>query len=308
MSGTFTYVIRLALAWGGYPRAHVDRIIILAPAIVGGCHLHRAVRVYWPSSRSVGAPDRAGSSRTRSSVPSGPDTSCGCCDRSSACSSRTGVSPTLVTWSRCSRAWAPASRSRSATSRPARGCIIIGGIFDMLDGRLARAQNRQSAAGALFDSVADRWAELALFTDVRGSCATTAWLFAVMAAIAGSVMVSYTRARGEGLGLELRGGAMQRAERIVLVRSALLVAAWFDASRTTAAYVTPTLGAPGHLRRLSRCGPRSGAASRPIACSSRGTHRRRPSHDVERRVQRHRSPRSTSARLTDPRAARREIR
>jgi phosphatidylglycerophosphate synthase len=120
---------------------------------------------------------------------------------------------------------------------------IFGGILDLLDGRIARLQGTDSKAGALFDSVCDRWAELALFTGFAwalrdaGSC-----LLAVMAAIAGSMMVSYTRARGEGLGIQLSAGAMQRAERIILVAVGMLVAAWLGASPATVDYVAPTLG------------------------------------------------------------------
>ncbi len=55
-------------------------------------------------------------------------------------------------------------------------------------------------------------------------------------------MVSYTRARGESLGIELKSGAMQRAERIVLIGVGTLVAAWFGASPATAHLSTPTVG------------------------------------------------------------------
>lgn len=107
---------------------------------------------------------------------------------------------------------------------------VLGGVLDILDGRLARATGRQTPAGALFDSVADRWAELFVFTGFAWYLRETGWLLAVMSAIAGSMMVSYTRARGEGLGVELKVGAMQRAERIVLVVAGTLVAAWLARS------------------------------------------------------------------------------
>lgn len=119
---------------------------------------------------------------------------------------------------------------------------IGGGVLDLLDGRLARAQGRQTQAGALFDSVADRWAELAYFTGFAWYLRETVWLFAVMGATGSSIMVSYTRARAEGLGLELKTGAMQRAERIVLVSLGTLIAAWFNASPATVEYVAPSAG------------------------------------------------------------------
>ena len=120
---------------------------------------------------------------------------------------------------------------------------VLAGILDILDGRLARATGRQTKAGALFDSVADRWGELAVFTGCAWYLHQTLWLLTVMCALGGSVMVSYTRARGEGLGINLDGGTMQRAERIVLVALGMLIAAWLAASPSTAAYAQPALGA-----------------------------------------------------------------
>jgi phosphatidylglycerophosphate synthase len=93
----------------------------------------------------------------------------------------------------------------------------VAGILDVLDGRLARLGGRQTAAGALFDSVSDRWGELFVFAGYAWLLHDTPWLLAVFGAFGASMMVSYTRARAEGLGLELSGGMMQRAERILLV-------------------------------------------------------------------------------------------
>jgi len=103
------------------------------------------------------------------------------------------------------------------------------GILDVLDGRLARLGGTQSAAGALFDSVSDRWGEIFVFTGYAWFLHDSPWLFAVIAAIGGSMMVSYTRARAEGLGIDLAGGIMQRAERIVMVAGGTLIAAWCGA-------------------------------------------------------------------------------
>lgn len=119
---------------------------------------------------------------------------------------------------------------------------ILGGVFDLLDGRLARATGRQTEAGALFDSVADRWAELALFTGYAWFLRETPWLLAVMGAAGSSMMVSYTRARGESLGLDLKGGAMQRPERILLVAVGTLAAAWMGAGEATLAWQMPVAG------------------------------------------------------------------
>jgi CDP-diacylglycerol--glycerol-3-phosphate 3-phosphatidyltransferase len=118
----------------------------------------------------------------------------------------------------------------------------LAGVLDLLDGRLARQQGRQTPAGAMFDSVSDRWGELFVFTGYAWLLHETAWLLAVMAACAGSMMVSYTRARAEGLGLSLTGGLMQRAERVVLVAGGTLIAAWYATDPDTATVATPIVG------------------------------------------------------------------
>lgn len=116
------------------------------------------------------------------------------------------------------------------------------GILDVLDGRLARLSNQQTPAGALFDSVSDRWGELLVFAGYVWFLHDSPWLLAVMGAVGGSMMVSYTRARAEGLGVELAGGVMQRAERIVLVAGGSLIAAWYGGDLDTASLVEPIIG------------------------------------------------------------------
>jgi phosphatidylglycerophosphate synthase len=101
------------------------------------------------------------------------------------------------------------------------GCIILfAGLFDMMDGRLARVSKQESRFGALFDSVLDRYSELVMFLGICYYLVAQQYflssLFAFIAMI-GSVMVSYVRARAEGLGIECKGGLMQRPERVLLV-------------------------------------------------------------------------------------------
>jgi len=99
------------------------------------------------------------------------------------------------------------------------GLILFAGLFDMLDGQVARLGNMSSAFGALFDSVLDRYSELVMFLGICYYLVAHHYflssLFAFIALI-GSMMVSYTRARSEGLGIENKGGLMQRPERVVL--------------------------------------------------------------------------------------------
>jgi phosphatidylglycerophosphate synthase len=98
--------------------------------------------------------------------------------------------------------------------------ILFAGLFDMLDGQVARLGNMKSDYGALFDSVLDRYSELFTFLGICYYLIAHHYLlgslFAFIALI-GSMMVSYTRARAEGLGVECKGGLMQRPERVVLM-------------------------------------------------------------------------------------------
>jgi CDP-diacylglycerol---glycerol-3-phosphate 3-phosphatidyltransferase len=103
--------------------------------------------------------------------------------------------------------------------------LLLGGIFDMVDGAVARASNRVTRFGALLDSTLDRYSEILVFfgigiyfVDNFEASSIGLWIMmAVFFAIAGSVMVSYVRARAEGLGFECKVGVLQRPERVVLL-------------------------------------------------------------------------------------------
>ena len=112
--------------------------------------------------------------------------------------------------------------------------VIFAGVCDTLDGQLARQTGKSSKFGAFFDSTLDRYSDLSLLIGM-------AWFFSgykmllefnghsinndshpwtilfIILAIAGSFMVSYSRARAEGLGLDCNIGLMQRPERIILI-------------------------------------------------------------------------------------------
>ncbi|HEX4850984.1 MAG TPA: DUF4833 domain-containing protein, partial [Puia sp.] len=98
--------------------------------------------------------------------------------------------------------------------------VLIAGLFDMLDGQVARLGNMSSAFGALYDSVLDRYSELVMFLGICYYLVAHHYFMSsliVFIALIGSMMVSYTRARAEGLGIECKGGLMQRPERVVTV-------------------------------------------------------------------------------------------
>jgi len=101
------------------------------------------------------------------------------------------------------------------------GLVIIGaGIFDMVDGRVARETGQVTSFGGFFDSVIDRYSDLALFFGLLVYYArANRFFYIVLVAVVmtGSVMVSYTRARAESLIGQCKVGFMERPERIVLV-------------------------------------------------------------------------------------------
>jgi phosphatidylglycerophosphate synthase len=91
---------------------------------------------------------------------------------------------------------------------------LLTGILDILDGRIARATGQVSKGGAFYDSVMDRYAELVVFGGLTVFYRDTWALYVVLLASLGSIMVSYTRARGEALGVNVNIGTMQRPERL----------------------------------------------------------------------------------------------
>lgn len=93
--------------------------------------------------------------------------------------------------------------------------MIFGGSCDMFDGRVARLTGKSSPAGAFFDSVMDRYGEMAALFGIAVFYRDSWVFYFVLAAIIGSMMVSYNRARGQAVGLDCSGGLMQRPERIV---------------------------------------------------------------------------------------------
>lgn len=95
--------------------------------------------------------------------------------------------------------------------------VLLSGFADVMDGEVARGQGVADARGAFLDSTLDRFSEFFAFVGM-------AWLFRdgagavlVVAALGGSLLVSYTRARGESVGVLCKLGVMQRAERMLLM-------------------------------------------------------------------------------------------
>src|ERR1700736_4214836 len=110
----------------------------------------------------------------------------------------------------------------------AAGFVIIGaGIFDMVDGRVARETNQVTRFGGFFDSVLDRYSDLALLMGLLvwyGSINRPFYVVLTALVMAASVMISYTRARAENSIPTCKVGFMERPERVVL----LIIGALFD--------------------------------------------------------------------------------
>jgi len=97
--------------------------------------------------------------------------------------------------------------------------VIVSGVADLLDGAIARGSGEASPRGAFFDSVTDRASDALLFGGVAWYLADQSPYYAILAfAVAAcSMMISYERARAEALGIDARGGLMERAERFVFL-------------------------------------------------------------------------------------------
>ena len=115
----------------------------------------------------------------------------------------------------------------SGSFRSAALVVILAGLFDMVDGRVARETNRVTRFGGFFDSVLDRYSDLALFMGLLVYYASiNRFFYIVLTAIVmtGSVMVSYTRARAECTIPKCKVGFLERPERVVLI----IIGALFD--------------------------------------------------------------------------------
>ena len=126
---------------------------------------------------------------------------------------------------------APVSFTARAVFFWAAWVVLLAGICDTLDGHIARQTKKNNPFGAFFDSTLDRYSDMFLFVGLAyfyagGSAFSpaetqsqaSAWTVVVIVlAIAGSFMVSYTRARAESLGVQCKAGMMQRPERITLL-------------------------------------------------------------------------------------------
>jgi phosphatidylinositol phosphate synthase len=148
---------------------------------------------------------------------------------------RTRVTPNALTAAGVSLCLAAAvlvpfeSRSPWLVYWIAAGAFVVGSLLDILDGALARAGGKSTPFGAFIDSTTDRVGEGAMLASIALVFARHGREWGVVlavAAVVGSFLVSYTRARAEALGLRGDVGLGSRAERVVLITAGLVFAPW----------------------------------------------------------------------------------
>jgi len=191
----------------------------------------------------------------------------------------TGIPPNVITWAALvANLWGGILFANGRFAA-AGGMIILAGLCDLLDGPVARRQNRVSLFGGFLDSILDRYADLLLFLGLLVYYAlVNRFLYAVLAgaAMAGAVMVSYAKARAESLVPTSEIGFWERPERLVLMILGALsnrmeVALWILAIGPNITVVhrilhtwkqtkAPTFEAPGS----HRAGPGETRAQNPI--------------------------------------------
>jgi CDP-diacylglycerol--glycerol-3-phosphate 3-phosphatidyltransferase len=106
--------------------------------------------------------------------------------------------------------------------------LILSGVCDVLDGRLARSTHQVSSFGAILDSTIDRYSEVAIYVGLAAYYNSIYVSSLIILAIAGSLLTSYARARAEGLGIECKIGLMQRPERMTFLAVGAIIGVPFD--------------------------------------------------------------------------------
>ncbi|MGA2810889.1 MAG: CDP-alcohol phosphatidyltransferase family protein [Candidatus Acidiferrum sp.] len=132
----------------------------------------------------------------------------------------TGINPNVLTFLGLLVNFAAAASFAVGNFRTGALIIFFAGFLDMLDGQVARRQKRVTAFGAFYDSTLDRYADMALYMGLLvyySVSGRTPYVVLSAVATAGSVMVSYARARAESLIPLCKVGFMERPERLVLL-------------------------------------------------------------------------------------------
>ena len=145
---------------------------------------------------------------------------------------KTPLTPDILTWFGFLIAVAAAVMVASEHLFAAGFVVLFGGFFDMLDGALARLTNRTTRFGAVLDSTLDRLSEAVVLIGILVFYAgeqSFAGTLVVGLAWAGSLLVSYIRARAEAIGLDCQRGLFTRPERVVILTLGLLLSQFNNA-------------------------------------------------------------------------------
>lgn len=135
---------------------------------------------------------------------------------------RHGFTADYITWLGCGLIAIAAVLAGQGWWGLAGVALMLGGLCDVVDGELARRQDAVRASGAFLDSTLDRLAELALFGGLAAGFTNRFGSYWAYAAVAASMIVSYARARGEGLGVTCPSGGMERPHRILVLMLTML--------------------------------------------------------------------------------------
>lgn len=135
---------------------------------------------------------------------------------------------------------------------PAALFVFLCGLFDILDGKVAVNSGRRSLFGAIFDSSLDRYSEFFIYLGLAYYLRHHWGLWLTFFTLLGSFMVSYTRARAEGLGLAGNVGLMQRAERMILLIAGAIAGAIFADLRTSMIVVLVIITVASHITAWQR--------------------------------------------------------
>jgi phosphatidylglycerophosphate synthase len=140
---------------------------------------------------------------------------------------RTSLTPNTITAASLVAAGATAVAIATGHFVLASALLIGGATLDIVDGHLARTKKLASPAGAFFDSTIDRISDGLIFGGCTVYYASTPMMYVCLAALVMTFTVSYTRSRGEALGISGAEGLMQRADRIVVLGTALALSPFF---------------------------------------------------------------------------------
>ncbi len=155
--------------------------------------------------------------------------------------SKTPLTPDIITWTGFIITIAAGALIITEQWLAAGVVVLVAGLFDMLDGALARAKGKTTRFGAILDSTLDRVSEAILLLSLlavfaRNQLVAESILSGV--ALVGSLLVSYIRARMEGLGIECTAGLFTRPERVIILALGLLLSRFDNAMLIVLAIIT----------------------------------------------------------------------